>query len=243
MTAYVSGSRRPAKKNFNRIGVVIEGMIKAVLFDMDGLMFDTESAYSIVMENMSSRRNKPFTLGIKTTLMGKRAHEVMGLLNEYWGTNETTEDLLKEQDTELVEIYKLHVEKMSGLDDFLHFLNKNNIRKCIGTSSRRFLVDILLKKHNLENEFEFVISGDLVQHGKPHPEIYTKCLEHMNLPGSVCLILEDSLNGIKAGSAAGCNTCAIPSLFTSNEDFSSATIIATNLNDQIIKEFILQAKF
>lgn len=214
-------------------------MIKAVLFDMDGLMFDTESAYSIVQENMSSKRGKVFTLDVKTPLMGKRAHEVMGLLNEYWGKNENIENLLKEQDVELVNIYNLHVEKMAGLDSLVEFLNKNNIRKCIGTSSRRFLVDVLLKKHNLENEFEFVVSGDMVQKGKPDPEIYSKCLEQLNLSGSECLVLEDSLNGIKAGSAAGCNTCAVPSLFTSHEDFSAANLIVKSLDDQMIKDFIV----
>ncbi len=218
-------------------------MIKAVLFDMDGLMFDTESAYTLVQENMSTRRGKTFTMDVKTPLMGKRAGDVMSLLNEYWGRNEDIDTLLKEQDSELIELYKLHVEKMSGLDDILSFLNKNNIRKCIGTSSRRFLVDLLLKKHSLENEFEFIISGDVVQHGKPHPEIYTKCLESLELQGSECLVLEDSLNGIKAGNAAGCKTCALPSLFTSHEDFSVATLSANTLSDQIIKKFILQEKF
>lgn len=213
-------------------------MIKAVLFDMDGLMFDTESAYSIVQENMSSRRGKVFTLEMKLPLMGKRAHEVMGLLNEYWGKNENIDDLLEEQDEELMNIYNLHVEKMSGLDDLILFLNEKNIRKCIGTSSRRFLVDILLKKHKLEDEFEFVVSGDMVERGKPDPEIYNRCLEKLGLEGIECLVLEDSLNGIKAGNASGCKTCAIPSLFTSHEDFSVANIVAKGLDDEIIKNFL-----
>lgn len=214
-------------------------MIKAVLFDMDGLMFDTESAYSIVQENMSAKREKSFSLEVKTPLMGKRAHEVMILLNAYWGKNENIEDLLKEQDEELVNIYNLHVEKMVGLDNFISYLNERKIRKCIGTSSRKFLVDILLKKHKLENEFEFVVSGDMVEKGKPDPEIYNKCLEKLNLSSEECLVLEDSLNGIRAGSAAGCKTCAIPSLFTNHENFSVASIVAGDLGDQIIKDFVV----
>jgi HAD superfamily hydrolase (TIGR01509 family) len=214
-------------------------MIKAILFDMDGLMFDTESAYSIVQENMSSKRGKAFTLEVKAPLMGKRAHEVMGTLNEYWGKNENPDDLLREQDGELVDIYNLHVEKMFGLDSLLSFLNENGIRKCVGTSSRKFLVDVLLKKHRLEDEFEFVVSGDMVQHGKPNPEIYNTCVEKLGLRSSECLVLEDSLNGVRAGREAGCKTCAVPSLFTSHEDFSIADIVAENLDDRCIKDFIL----
>lgn len=214
-------------------------MIKAVLFDMDGLMFDTESAYSIVQENMSAKRGKIFTLEVKTKLMGKRAVDVMRLLNDFWGNNEQVDELLKEQDEELVRLYETHVEKMPGLDTLLDFLSAHQVRKCIGTSSRRFLVDILLKKHALEHEFEFIVSGDMVKHGKPHPEIYTTCLEQLELPGSNCLVLEDSLNGINAGKAAGCVTCAIPSLFTSHEDFSIADIVAAQLSDAKIMECIL----
>lgn len=214
-------------------------MIKAVLFDMDGLMFDTESAYSIVQENMSSRRGKIFTLDIKTAIMGKHAYEVMTILDEFWGKNEDIYFLLEEQDKELVWLYESRVEKMVGLDDLLLFLNANGIQKCIGTSSRRFLVDILLEKHNLENEFEFIVSGDMVAKGKPDPEIYNKCLEKLNLNGDECLVLEDSLNGIRAGNAAGCYTCAVPSLFTNHQDFSTATLRAETLGDQSIKDLLM----
>lgn len=213
-------------------------MIKACLFDMDGLMFDTETAYSVVQEKMSAKRGKVFTVDVKTPLMGKRAHEVMLLLKAFWETNEGVEELLREQDEMLVELYNTSVEKLEGLDTLLAFLNKHGIRKCIGTSSRKFLVDVLLEKHGLQKEFEFVVSGDMVSRGKPDPEIYTLCLEKLGLDPSECLVLEDSRNGVKAGKAAGCMTCAIPSLFTRHEDFSISDIIASSLADGKLLEFI-----
>ena len=213
-------------------------MIKAIIFDMDGLMFDTESAYSVVHEKMFSKRGKVFTLDTKARFMGKRSHEVLKSVREIFNTQESVEVLLKEQDDELVGIYTTSVEKLTGLDTLLTFLNEKNIRKCIGTSSRKFLVDILLKKHRLEHEFEFVVSGDMVQKGKPDPEIYTKCLQQLGLNGADCLVLEDSLNGIKAGISADCKTCAIPSIFTKHEDFSIADIVAQKLDDPRIKDFI-----
>lgn len=215
-------------------------MIKAVLFDMDGLMFDTESAYSVVHSVMSERRGKVFTNEVKRTLMGKRATEVMELLNEFWERKETLEDLLAEQDEELMIAYRDSVEKMAGLDDIIEYLDNNNIRKCIGTSSRRFLVDILLKKYGIEDAFEFVVSGDSVTRGKPHPEIYDKCIEKLGLAPEECLVLEDSLNGVRAGISAGCHTCAIPSQYTCDEDFSLSTIICESLGDAKIKNLIVE---
>lgn len=214
-------------------------MIKAAIFDMDGLMFDTESAYSLVHGAMSERRGKIFTNEVKMTLMGKRADEVMKLLNDFWGKNERVEDLFREQDEELVKTYKNSVGKLDGLDDLIKFLDQNNIRKCIGTSSRRFLVDVLLQKHELTNAFEFIISGDMVSKGKPDPEIYNKCVDRLGVSASDCLVLEDSLNGIKAGIASGCHACAIPSEYTKQEDFSIATLVCKSLEDQAIKDFIL----
>lgn len=213
-------------------------MIKAALFDMDGLMFDTESAYSVVHEKMCSKRGKNFTIEAKNTLMGKRANEVMALLNEYWSKNENIEDLLKEQDEELTHLYKTQVEKLPGLDELIDKMNERGIVKCICTSSRRFLVDLLLEKHQLEKEFKIIISGDVLEKGKPDPEIYNTCITKLDLKSEECLVLEDSLNGIKSGNAAGCITCAIPSKYTEHEDFSSANLTVERLNDQEIVDFL-----
>lgn len=214
-------------------------MTKAVIFDMDGLMFDTESTYSIVHADMSSRRGETFTKEAKRSIMGRRYDEQIFLLNEYWGKSEAIEDLLREQDEALVKLFKESVEKLAGFDELISFLHTNNIRRCIGTSSRKFLVDILLEKFNLENEFEFIVSGDEVQKGKPDPEIYQKCLSQLHLDGADCLVLEDSINGIRAGVDAGCRTCAIPSEYTQQEDFSVADLIVDSLSDDRIKDFIL----
>ncbi len=215
-------------------------MVSAVIFDMDGLMFDTESAYSVVHNRIFKKRNKIFTKEIKMEIMGKRSQEIMKSLSKYLGQNENVEDLLREQDGELVKIYLKSVNKLKGLDELIEFLNMNNIKKCIGTSSRKFLVDILLNKYNLKSEFKFIISGDNVKKGKPNPEIYLECLKKLKVPAKNCLILEDSLNGVIAGNSAGCQTCAIPSKYTRHEDFSIANLVVKSLNDKVLKEYIFK---
>jgi beta-phosphoglucomutase-like phosphatase (HAD superfamily) len=101
---------------------------------------------------------------------------------------------------------------------------------------------VLLKKHHLDGVFEFVVSGDMVQKGKPDPEIYTKCISLLGVLASECLVLEDSLNGVKAGKAAGCFVCSIPSEYTKDEDFSIASLKAVSLADKSIQNFICSQK-
>jgi len=218
-------------------------MIKAALFDMDGLMFDTEPAYTIVHAAMWNRRGKKFTPEIKTSLMGKRAEEVMRtILSEHWKTDEKIEDLLKEQDDELSKIFRESVAKMPGLDVCLSLFDQKNIRTCIGTSSRKFLADILLEYHDLSDKFEFIVSGEMVARGKPDPEVYLTCADRLGLRPEECLVLEDSPNGIRAGHAAGCFTCAIPSEYAKGGDFSAADIICKTLADTKLRN-IIEEKF
>ncbi len=213
--------------------------MQAIIFDMDGLMFDTETMYSRVFEEIAREKGKQLTLDLKTKCMGKRALEGAKIISEEWEGCITPEELLAQQDALLVYLYETEAEKLPGLDELLSFLKDNNIRMCIGTSSRMFLVDILLDRFNLRDSFEFVVSGDMVEKGKPAPDIYTLCLEKLSLSGEECLVLEDSHNGMVAGKAAGCMVCAVPSEYTKHQDFSGADLIVDSLGDIRLQNFIL----
>jgi HAD superfamily hydrolase (TIGR01509 family) len=218
----------------------VKQKIQAVIFDMDGLMFDTEPAYFKVFSQMSVSRGKEHTTDFHRTLMGKRSSEVLTMLKESWNDMKSLEELAAEQDALLVQIYQQDVEKMKGLDTLLAFLNENGIRRCIGTSSRRFLVDVLLNKFKMSEEFKSIISGDMVSKGKPDPEIYLKCLSNLGLTGNSTLVLEDAVSGVRAAIAAGCSVCAIPSQYTIGEDFSLATLRADSLEDPFLSQYIVK---
>ncbi len=212
---------------------------KAVIFDMDGLMFDTESQYFEIHSEMSRMRGKIFTPEVQATVMGKRAIEVMSGLNVFWGRGEEVGDLLVEQDAMLVRAYEERVDVMPGLHELLHRLKLGNTRLAIGTSSRGFLVDILLTKHNISSMFEVVVTGGMVARGKPDPEIYTLCMSRLGLDPKDCAVLEDSVNGVLAGVASGAVTIAIPSELTKSGDFFAAHYVVSSLEDPELHKALL----
>jgi beta-phosphoglucomutase-like phosphatase (HAD superfamily) len=91
----------------------------------------------------------------------------------------------------------------------------------------------------MTEEFESIVSGDMVSKGKPDPEIYLKCLSNLALIGDSVLVLEDAISGVKAAVSAGCSVCAIPSQYTVDEDFSLATLRVDSLEDPRLFQFIL----
>lgn len=206
--------------------------IKAVIFDMDGLMFDTEILFSKVQSEIAEKRGKKFTLEIKRKMMGQKPlHAVEIMLNEL-GISENAMDIFKEQTEKYIKLLGTESQPMSGLFDILNILEKRNIRKCVATSSMREWADILLNRFNIKNRFEFIISGEDVKLGKPHPDIYLRAINDLSLAPDECLALEDAYNGVISAKTAGCFTVAVPNEFTKSQDFSIADAVVNSLSDE-----------
>lgn len=213
--------------------------ISAVIFDMDGLMFDTESLFSIVQNKIAKRRGKEFTLEIKGKMMGQKALHAIEIMLRELGIEEDPTKVFQEQNKEYLELLRNQSQPMPGLIELLNFLEENQIRKCIATSSMREWVNILMTRFHLGPRFEFIITGEDVTLGKPNPEMYLKAVDQLNILASNCLVLEDSSNGVRAGKSAGCFTVAVPTDLTRNQDFSMADLIVRKLNDNQLLSCII----
>lgn len=217
-------------------------MIKAVIFDVDGLMFDTEPLFSKVQVSIAEKRGKIFTPEIKHKMMGtKQIDGVKILLNEL-GIKENPETVLQEYVDSYKELIKKEIQPMPGLFELLDFLEIKNIRKAVATSSMREWIDVIFDKLNLSSRFEFITTAEECERGKPDPEIYNKSTKRLGLNSSDCLVLEDSPNGIKAAKEAGCIAVAIPNEFTKGQDLSRADLIVERLDNQKLFDFILKIR-
>lgn len=213
-------------------------MIKAIIFDMDGLMVDTEPLYSQAMQEIAQRRNKCFTLELKQKMMGRLGIESMRIFKDALGLNESPEEILKEREKIYEKLITQDVKPMPGLFNLLELLNKMGLRKAIASSSKRRWVELIITKLGITNEFEVIVSGEEVEHGKPHPDIYLLVAKKLNITPNECLVVEDSLSGVEAAKAANMTCIVIPNQFTQGLNFSYADILLNSLeeiNEDLLK--------
>ncbi|HAW50154.1 TPA: HAD family hydrolase [bacterium] len=214
-------------------------MIKAVIFDMDGLMVDTEPLYSRAVIEIAKKKDKEFTLEIKQKMMGRLGIESMQIFKEHLNLPESPKELLEER----AKIYdnflrKEGVKPMEGLFELLALLDSLNIPYAIASSSRRIWIDFILENLNIKNRFVSIISGDEIEKGKPDPEIYIKTIQKMDVLPENTLVLEDAPAGVISAKNAGCKCIAVRNEYTSDLEFKEADLIVLSLLE--ITEDILQ---
>ena len=204
-------------------------MTKAVIFDMDGLMFNTEDIYRAASTKIAESRGKTFTDEIHRKMMGRAALEDTQIFVDELQLDDTSKEIFDEREEMYKQIVKNEIEAEQGLFKLLDILDKKDLRKCIVTGSVREIVDINLSLFSLQDRFEFILSGESVIHGKPDPEVYNLATKKLQLASGECLVLEDSVNGTVSGKAAGCVVFAVPNKYSKNADYSKADQIFNNL--------------
>jgi HAD superfamily hydrolase (TIGR01509 family) len=210
-------------------------MLRAVTFDLDGLMVNTEELYDTVMHELCSRRSLTFTDDLRVKMMGRPGHISIAYMIEHHAlVDDTVQGLLEESDLLFSGVLEERLELMPGLLDLLAALEAAGIPKGIATSSRRKYVDHVLQRFDLTDRFRFVISSENVTHGKPHPEVYLAAAERHGVQPEAMMVLEDSQNGCTAAVAAGAFAVAVPGIHSRTHDFSGARIIAASLQEPAI---------
>ena len=122
-----------------------------------------------------------------------------------------------------------HPPLMPGAMPLIERLEGHGVPKAIATSSTREYVHAVFGPHGLLDRFAFVLTCDDVTHGKPHPEVYARAADRLGLPPAVVVVLEDSVNGLRAAKAAGCQCAVVPHEGTPRQELASADLIAPSL--------------
>ena len=188
-------------------------MIQGILFDMDGLMFDTESLSLAGWKQAGERLGLKITDEIVATFRGMGNRERRRRFGEATGEPELYEKA-QELRTEYIDrrIRENGVPVKPGLRELLQFLREEGIPAALATSTERDKAMWYLRLAGVEEYFTASVCGAEVEHSKPAPDIFLKAAEKLGADPKACIVLEDSPNGLMAAKAAGCMAVCVPDL-------------------------------
>ncbi len=209
-----------------------------VVFDLDGLMFNTEDIYLQVGSEILRRRDKEFTPDLIDAMMGLRPAQAIGRMIEWHGLPDTVEEIERETRDVFIPLLDKHLKPMPGLLQLLADLEKAEIPKAVATSSGRAFVDEVLSRFGLGPRFAFILAAEDVTQGKPNPEIYLLAAERFATRPEAMLVLEDSQTGLTAAVASGATAVAVPGTHSRHHNFEGATWVASGLNDPKIHQLL-----
>jgi len=213
--------------------------IKAVIFDMDGVLINSEPYY---YEYLNQRFDK---LGLSVT--SEEYNGFVGLpSNKVWSYLETTrgitlgiEDLMKNEEEQINHIFsQAHLEPIEGVRDLMLKLNSLQIPMSVASSSYKSTIELIIKKLGLQKFFEFLVSGTEVKKGKPHPDIFLKSAKLHNVLPQECLVIEDSTNGLTGARKAGMFCVGFKNPGSGQQDLSQAQVIIEDYRKDSIQAFI-----
>ena len=212
--------------------------MRAVVFDMDGLMFNTEDVYTAAGTELLRRRGHAFTAELKDAMMGLPAQPTFETMIRYCNLKDTWQELSAESNQLFLGYLGDWLMPMPGLLELLDALERAAVPKAIATSSRRELVDPCLQPFDLERRFQFILTAEDVAHGKPDPEIYLTAARRFGVPPAEMAVLEDSRNGCLAAASAGAFAVAVRSEHNQQYDFRMASLVVDSLADPRVYEAI-----
>lgn len=203
---------------------------------MDGLMFDTEPLYFKANMKTAEKAGIPFDYSFYKQFIGSSDKDFFDAMYRQFDEEKVTQ-FKKESGKDLKEaLYASAPVLKKGLVDLLSFLEEEGYKTVVASSSEREIVEQLLENAGIRSFFDGIIGGNEVEHSKPDPEIFLKAKELVSEDKLEVLVLEDSLNGIKAANAAGFPVVMVPDLIEPDEEVEKLTLdICHDLHEVLSK--------
>jgi len=187
--------------------------LAAVLWDMDGLLVDTEPVWTVAEEELAARLGGTWSEELKAQIIGTRLELAVPTILRWYGVD-THPELVAETSawllSRMVVLFATQVRVLPGVVDLIDALRREAVPQALVSSSYRVLVDAVLAAGL--GPFDVTVAGDEVRDGKPAPEPYLTACERLRVRPEQCVVLEDSAAGVASGEAAGCAIVAVPSV-------------------------------
>jgi HAD superfamily hydrolase (TIGR01509 family) len=207
-------------------------MISAVIFDLDGLIIDSETPEVLAWQATYARYGMtfPITSWLQNVGRNDRPWDPLTPFRppDSPAPPEVVAGLWRERADALMHEY---FKPLPGVVPLLSALREGGLRTAVASSSRREWIIRVLERLELTEQFDAAAGGDEVQHAKPRPDVYLLAARRLAIAPGECLALEDSQNGVRSAKAAGMACIAVPSVLTRQMDFSAADLVVSSLGE------------
>jgi HAD superfamily hydrolase (TIGR01509 family) len=195
---------------------------EAVVFDLDGVLIDSEHVWDEARQELAGKRGGRWTETASRDMMGMSSPEWSRYMRDVIGVPDPPEEISAEVVRRLERIYRRELPLFDGAGEAVERL-ANRWPLGLASSSNRELIDLVLELSGLERFFRATVSSEEVPRGKPAPDVYLEAARRLGVPPDHCTAIEDSENGILSAKAAGMRVFAIPNpLYPPNEDALAA---------------------
>lgn len=212
---------------------------KAVIFDMDGVLIDSELHWFRAEMDWLKQYNITLTREYIAKMTGRSLYESVKILINDFGLPAEIEKMIGQKKKFSDAIYKHQAQAMPGVNNLLTKIKNSKLQTAIASGSMLERIEMIVSRFNWGNFFDHLISTDQVNLiGKPNPAIYSYAARQLKLDPSECVVIEDSVNGLMAAKEAGMSCIAALDERWSYGDFSRADLIVDSLTDEKIINFI-----
>lgn len=205
-------------------------MLKAVIFDMDGVMIDSEPMHFEVGKKLLG------SLGIKvendffTRYVGMANPEMFADIKKKFDIKYSINELLEKEHVLLLQaLDESGIEPISGVKELIFDLASHNVLLAVASSSPRVFIEAVIRKLDLERYFKAVISGEELERSKPAPDIFLEAVKSLGVEPNECVVIEDSAPGVEAACAAGIRCIGFVNPNSGRQDLSKATVIVNDM--------------
>jgi len=185
-------------------------MIEALVFDMDGLLIDSESLATQAMDTFLGRYGLERRFEVHRQLLGRRLPDAIAIVRDAYNMQIPLQNLIDEYGELRVAALRGSVKPMPGALEIIAFGRLAGLKLALATSGMRSHATISMSETGLTGLFDAEVTGDEVAHGKPAPDLFLAAAERIGVDPERCIVFEDAPNGVTAGKAAGMTVIAVP---------------------------------
>jgi beta-phosphoglucomutase family hydrolase len=216
-------------------------LIRAVIFDLDGVIVESEDAHIEAERQTFQEHNVKISAEELHTYTGTMAKVMFTELIAKYKLNTTFEEINSQKEEILLKLLDQDAEPTKGVLNLIQELKRRGIKLAVGSSSNRKLVNYILNKLNLTHTFDCVITAEDIEHSKPDPEIFLKAATELGVKPNQCLVIEDSKLGVEAAKSAGMKSIGYRNPHSGNQDLSKADAIIDDFSKVDIEKMLEQS--